>query len=76
MTAEGKKRFQKKVLFYFELRNVTNISCVISTHGNENNVKKVFWRMTSIEFSEAAQFPVQSSFFKGFPNPDYYKVSL
>ena len=41
-------------MFYFELRNVINISFVISTHGNRNNVKKVFWRMTFINFIKAA----------------------
>ena len=29
-------------MFYFELKNVIIISCVKSTHGNGNNVKKVF----------------------------------
>ena len=27
-------------MFYFELRNVISIPCVIFTHGNGNNVKK------------------------------------
>ena len=49
MTAEGKKEFRKK-LFYFELKNFISIPCVIFTHGNENNVKKVLWRMTFIIF--------------------------
>ena len=53
MTAEGKKEFRKK-LFYFELRDVSSIPCVISNHGNGNNVKKIFWRMTFINFLEAA----------------------
>ena len=39
-------------MFYFELRNVIGIPCFISTHGNGNNVKKVFWRMTFIHFIE------------------------
>ena len=37
-TAERKKQFRKKVMFYFELGNI-RISCVICTHGNRNNVK-------------------------------------
>ena len=41
-------------MFYFELRNVISISCVMSTHGNGNNVKKLFWRTTFINFIEAA----------------------
>ena len=41
-------------MFYFKLKNVIGISCVISTHGNRNNVKKVFRRMTFINFIEAA----------------------
>ena len=41
-------------MFYFKLRNVIGISCVISTHSNGNNVKKVFRRMTFINFIEAA----------------------
>ena len=41
-------------MFYFKLRNVIGISWVISTHSNKNNVKKVFWRMTFINFIEAA----------------------
>ena len=41
-------------MFYFELRNVISIPCFISTHGNGNNVKKVFRRMTVINFIEAA----------------------
>ena len=41
-------------MFYFEFRNVISISCVISTHGNENNAKKVFWRMTFTNFLDAA----------------------
>ena len=53
MTAEGKKEFRKK-LFYFKLRNVTGISCVIFIRSNGNNVKKVFQRMTFINFIEAA----------------------
>ena len=54
MTAEGKKGISKKVMFYFELRIVISIPCVISTHSNGNNVKKVFWRMAFINFIEAA----------------------
>ena len=54
MTAEGKKEFRRKFMFYFELRNVISISCVISTHGNRYNVKKVFWRMTLINVIKAA----------------------
>ena len=41
-------------MFYFKLRNVITITCVISTHSNGNNVKKVFLRMTFINFIEAA----------------------
>ena len=41
-------------MFYFRLRNVISICCVISTHGNENNVKKIFRRMTFMNFIEAA----------------------
>ena len=48
------KGISKKVMFHFELRNVISISCVISTHGKGNNIKKVFWRMTFINFIEAA----------------------
>ena len=44
--------FRKK--FYYELRNIVSIPCVISTYSNGNNVKKVFWRMTFIKFIEAA----------------------
>ena len=40
-------------MFYFKLRNVIGIPCVISTHSN-NNVKKVLQRMTFINFIEAA----------------------
>ena len=42
------------VAFYFELKNVISIPCVTSTHGNRINVKNVFWRMTFINFIEAA----------------------
>ena len=49
-----KKGISRKVMFYFELRNVIGISCVMSTHGNGNNVKKIFQRMTFINFIEAA----------------------
>ena len=66
MTAEGKKGFSKKVMFYFELKNIVSIFCVICTQGNKNNVKKVFWSLTFIKFIEVAKFPVPSSFFKGF----------
>ena len=69
MTAEDhrrEKRIPKKVMFYFKLRNVTGISCVISSHSNGNNVKKVFRRITFINFIEAAQFPIPSYFFKCF----------
>ena len=41
-------------MFYFELRNVISIPHVLSTQSNENNVKKVFWRITFINFIEAA----------------------
>ena len=41
-------------MFDFELRNVISISCVIFTHGNGNYFKMVFWRMTFINFIEAA----------------------
>ena len=41
-------------MFYFELKKVVSIPCVKPTHGNRNNVKKVFWRMTFINFIEAA----------------------
>ena len=41
-------------MFYFELRNVISIPCVISTQNNGNNVKKVFWKMTFMNFIEAA----------------------
>ena len=64
MTAE--KGISKKIMFYFELRNVVSIHCVISTHSNWNNGKKVFWKMTFINFIEGAQFPIPSSFFKSF----------
>ena len=37
------KKLLKKVMFYFELRNFISIPCVVSTHSNGNNVKKVFW---------------------------------
>ena len=40
-------------MFYFKMRNVFGI-CVISTHSDSNNVKKVFWRMTFINFIKAA----------------------
>ena len=53
MIAEGKKEFRKR-LFYFELRNFISIPYVASTHSNGNNVKKVFRRMTFINFIEAA----------------------
>ena len=49
ITAEGKNEFLQKVMFYFELKNVT--PCVISNH---NNIKKIFWRMNFINFIEAA----------------------
>ena len=42
MTAEGKKGISKKAMFYFKLRNVISISCVISSTGNGNNVKRYF----------------------------------
>ena len=48
------KGVSKKVIFYFELRNVDCIPCVISTHSNGNNIKKVFWRMPFINFIEGA----------------------
>ena len=54
MIAEGKKEFRKKLSFFKKLRNAISISCVISTHGNGNNVEKVFWRMTFLNFTEAA----------------------
>ena len=41
-------------MIYFELRNVVSILCVISTHSNGNNFKKVFWRMSFMNFAEAA----------------------
>ena len=41
-------------MFYFELRNVVSTPCVISTHSNGNNVKKVFLRMAFINFVKAA----------------------
>ena len=41
-------------MFYPELRKIFSISCVICTHGNGYNVKKIFWRMTFINFIEAA----------------------
>ena len=41
-------------MFYFELRNVISIPYVISTQNNGNNVKKVFWKMTFMNFIEAA----------------------
>ena len=41
-------------MFYFELRNVISISYVLSTYSNGNNIKKVFWRMTFLNFIEAA----------------------
>ena len=41
-------------MFYFKMSNVVSIPCVISTHSNGNNVKKAFWRMTLINFIEAA----------------------
>ena len=46
--------FEKKLCFYFELRNVISIPCIIFIQGNGNNVKKVFWRMTFINFIEGA----------------------
>ena len=54
ITAEGKNEFLQKVMFYFELKNVTSIPCVISNHNNGNNIKKIFWRMNFINFIEAA----------------------
>ena len=48
------KGISKKVMFYFELRNVISIPCVLSTQKNGNNGKMVFWRMTFINFIEAA----------------------
>ena len=54
MTAEGQKGISKKVTIYFELRNVISISCVMPTHGNGNNIKELFWRMTFINIIEVA----------------------
>ena len=54
MTTEGKKIILTKIMFCFKLRNVISISFVISTYGNGNNVRKVFRRMTFINFIEAA----------------------
>ena len=50
MTAEGKKEFRKKLA----VTKVISTPCVISTHSNRSNVKKVFWEMTFINFIEAA----------------------
>ena len=41
-------------MFYFELKNVTSIPCVISNHNNGNKIKNIFWRMNFINFIEAA----------------------
>ena len=41
-------------MLYFELRNVISIPCVISIENNGNNVKKVFWKMTFMNFIKAA----------------------
>ena len=53
-------------MFYFELRNIISISCVVWSHGSRNNIEYILWRLTSEYFIKAAQFPAPSSFFKGF----------
>ena len=53
MTAEGKKEFGKKLCFILNW-GMLLVFIGISTHGNRNNVKKVFRRMTLINFIEAA----------------------
>ena len=41
-------------MFYFELRNAVSILCVVSTHSNRNNVKKLFLTTNFTNFIEAA----------------------
>ena len=49
-------------MFYFELRNIISISCVVWSHESRNNIEQILWRLTSEYFIKAAQFPVPSSF--------------
>ena len=53
-------------MFYFEPRNIISISCVVWSRGSRNNIEKIFRRLVSEYFKETAQFPVPSSFCKGF----------
>ena len=53
-------------MFYFELRNIIIVSCVVWSHGSRNNIDKIFWRLVFKYFKEVAHFPVPSPFFKDF----------
>ena len=53
MTTEGKKKFWKKLCFTLNWRMLL-VFLVLYLFINGNNVKKVFWRMTFINFIEAA----------------------
>ena len=44
----------EKIVFYFELRSVISISCVVWSHGRRNNFESIFWIMVSEYFKEAA----------------------
>ena len=44
------KRISEKIMFYFELKNVISISCVVWSHRSRNNTKWIFWRLVSEYF--------------------------
>ena len=63
ITAEEKKEFRKKLCFTL---NIISIPCVVCTHRSGNNTELVRWTFISENLKKVAQFPVPSSFFKGF----------
>ena len=62
---KGKKN-SEKIIFYFQMRNIIVISCVVWSHRSRNNIESTFSRSVSEYFKEGAQFPVPSSFFRSF----------
>ena len=60
------KETSEGVLFYFEQRIIISIICAAYSNNNRNNVEELIWSLVSKHFRKTAQFPVPSSFFKGF----------
>ena len=52
-------------MLYFEQRNIVNIFCDVCTHRSRNNIEGTL-TLVSENLEKATQFPVPSSFFKGF----------